>query len=355
MLKVWRKNPDLLLSKFSLDKSLEENIRYYKLWYYLTNKTYSYSSYGNLDKRSLDKNIKFLKDIYIKYEFLKSSTEYRESWCKMGLTFRNKTFYLGFHIPVSYIKNLDYPEDEPILVTDLFLFLDGYNMYGARTTRDIIHNFIHPHIGDSMCLGYSDLSATINHLGSNEYKPLDADLFWINLENHISHKTGDKRTHIFDISVLKKESTNNKIINYTQVESIIKNNINSILPFLDINVSKEQLSISIDNDKIIALLIDDFSYVEELPKNLAREAGAYEKFHFNGKYYSHIFYKNLYNKVNGNKKLYSNINEYLKSAINSLINLDLNKIYDDYKKITASSSDTGESVEPNQIFELQVS
>lgn len=353
MLRVWKKNPDLLLSKFSLDKSLEENIRYYKLYTYFTNGIFNYNTFRNLNKQTLNANISKLKDIYIKWNFLKNSPEYKESWCKMGLVFRNKYFYLGFYIPVSYIKNLDYPKDEPILVTDLFLFMDGYNMLGERTTRDIIHDFVHPHIGNSMCLGYSDLSATMNHLASGEYKEIDADLFWVNLENHISHKTGDKGAHIFDISKLKQKSINNKRISIETTKQIVKDNIETILPYIDINVSKEELSLSINYDEIINILNKDFTYAEDLPKNYVNHITT--KFTFNGKNYTHILHKNLYNKTDSNRKLYSNINENLKSAINSLIPLNLTEIYDNYKEITASSSDTGASVEPNQVLELQMS
>jgi len=365
-IKGFLRRPRSLKPIFSLDVDVDEYTKQYNKWkiyeYYslsftnLNDKingrgTNFFTNLSNFNKNSLDHT---QLSLIQKYRKLKASELYDESVCKIGLVTVSGNYYLGFHFPKIMLQEVNTGRN-PIELRDIYFYVDTSYLRGFRTTVDINNpKFIHPHVsGDfnTFCMGSSPLSMSLNtlHYDHDTFDENDADIFWVNFYRTVSQKT-EHGDHYYALDNLNK----GKSLSQVEFEYIIFNNeelLNNIHKYISISVLKTEIKMTINKSELkkdyFELFSEDTTVKEDRLENLSIPV-IFDNKHI--KYKKHtIIYKNP-------RVLYVNIDDWLEYFMNNYAKEELiNKVYDDYKKKSKESNNSGEqSVGENQVFQFQV-
>jgi hypothetical protein len=360
------RRPRALKPIFSLDVDVDEYTKQYNKW-----KLYDYYSggYSNLNEKINGRDTSFFIDLnnfnknaldhtqlslIQKYKKLKASELYDESVCKIGLITVSGNYYLGFYFPKIMLQEVNTGRN-PIELRDMYFYIDSSFLKGFRTTVDINNpKFIHPHLSSdfsSFCMGASPLSMSLTnlHYDHDTFDENDADIFWVNFYRTVSQKT-EHGDHYYALDKLNK----GKNLSKSEFQSIIFNNeelLNNIHKYISISVLKNEVKLNLNSSDLkkdyFHLFSEDTTVKEDRLENLSSHV-MFDCRHIKHKKYTTI-YKN-------SRVLYTDIDDWLQYFMNIYAKEDLiNKIYDDYKKKSKESNNSGEqSVGENQVFQFQV-
>jgi len=366
------RRPQLLQPRFSLDTDLQEykkSIKRHNLYQYLS----QYYAHGGIIKEIYsNRHGNFFLDIYnsVKhssytnnshvrilkmYNILKQSEMYDESICKIGLvTINVHEQYLCIHFPVIFLQEVN-SNREPIELRDLYFYISNSSLYVFRTTLDIINkDFIHPHVNSnfgSFCTGDSPIKMSLNNLHYNidSITKDDADIFWVNLYRTITQKT-EHGDHYYALSKL------NQGVNFSYTEFLDKvyNNdefLDKVINYISVTMSNEAIEVSFDKD---ALKKDFFELLSTESSEQAKEEAPLER----SAMFNNIALKKkkfipLYKRP---RTMIKNIDSLLDQFLMDCVPTSfINNTYDDYKKTTEESNNSGEqSTGQNQVFEFQM-
>jgi hypothetical protein len=366
------RRPQLLQPKFTLDTDLEEykkSIKKHNLYQFVA-QYYIHSGIINeinnsrhtnffLDIHNSVKNSGYTNSTHVKilkmYNILKKSEMYDESVCKMGLVSVNAhEQYLGIHFPVIFLQEVN-TDREPIELRDLYFYITNSSLHVFRTTLDVVNkDFIHPHVSGNFgnfCTGDSPLKMSLNNLHYNidAIAQDDADIFWVNLYRTITQKTeiGD---HYYALSRLNQGIT----FTYTELLDRVYNDeefLTKVTNYISVTMSNEAIEVSFDKDALkkdfFKLFSTESSEQEKKEENLERNVK------FNNIALKKKKYIPLYKR---SRTMIKNIDSLLDQLLMDCVPTSfINNTYDDYKKTTEESNNSGEqSTGQNQVFEFQM-
>jgi len=365
------RRPQTLQPKFSLETDLQEYkkaIKRHKLYEFVS----QYYRHRGIIDQIHDRDINFYWHIHCSvknsgytnsdhvkilkaYNILKQSEMYDESICKMGLvTIDSHREYLGIHFPVIFLQEVN-TDREAIELRDLYFYLDSSSLRLFRTTLDVVNkDFIHPHVSNNFsgfCTGESPLKMSLNNLNYSidNFTQDDADIFWVNLYRTITQKTeyGD---HYYALDKL------NQGINMGYSEFLDKvypdeEFINKITDYISITMSNEAIEVSFNKD---ALKKDFFNLLSVESTEHKKQEEPLEK---------HVTFNNISLKKKKLIPLYKrprtmikNVDQLLDQFLMDCVPTSfINNVYDDYKKTTEESNNSGEqSTGQNHVFEFQM-
>jgi hypothetical protein len=365
------RRPQLLQPKFTLDTDLQEYkkaLKRYKLYQDLSQ---YYTHGGIINEIHTQRYPTFFQQIYngIKnsghtnsihvrilkiYNILKQSEMYDESVCKMGLVNLNQNDYLGIHFPVIFLQEVNTGR-EAIELRDLYFYLDSSYLRLFRTTLDVVNkDFIHPHVSGNFgnfCTGDSPLKMSLNNLHYNidALTQDDADIFWVNLYRTITQKTeiGD---HYYALDKLNQGIS----MSYNEFLHIVyadKEFINKITDYISVTMSNEIIKVDFDKD---ALKKDFFNLLSIESSEQKKQEESLEKY---------VIFNNITLKKKKLIPIYKrprtmikNVDQLLDQFLMDCVPTSfINNVYDDYKKTTEESNNSGEqSTGQNQVFEFQM-
>ncbi len=364
--------PQLLQPKFSLDTDLQEykkSIKRHKLYEFVA-QYYSYNGiikeiHSNrhdnffLDIHNAVKHSGYTNSTHVKilkmYNILKQSEMYDESVCKMGLVSVNAhEQYLGIHFPVIFLQEVN-SNREPIEIRDIYFYITNSSLHVFRTTLDVVNkDFIHPHVSGnfgSFCTGDSPLKMSLNNLHYNidSITQDDADIFWVNLYRTITQKTevGD---HYYALSRLNQGIT----LAYTEFLDRVYNDeefLSKVTNYISVTMSNEAIEVSFDKD---ALKKDFFQLFSTESSEQAKEEAPLERaVTFNNIALKKKKFIPLYKRP---RTMIKNVDQLLDQLLMDCVPTSfINNVYDDYKKTTEESNNSGEqSTGQNQVFEFQM-
>jgi len=366
------RRPQLLQPKFSLDTDLQEykkSIKRHKLYEFVA-QYYSYNGiikeiHSNrhdnffLDIHNAVKHSGYTNSTHVKilkmYNILKQSEMYDESVCKMGLVSVNAhEQYLGIHFPVIFLQEVN-SNREPIEIRDIYFYITNSSLHVFRTTLDVVNkDFIHPHVSGnfgSFCTGDSPLKMSLNNLHYNidSITQDDADIFWVNLYRTITQKTevGD---HYYALSRLNQGIT----LAYTEFLDRVYNDeefLSKVTNYISVTMSNEAIEVSFDKD---ALKKDFFQLFSTESSEQAKEEAPLERaVTFNNIALKKKKFIPLYKRP---RTMIKNVDQLLDQLLMDCVPTSfINNVYDDYKKTTEESNNSGEqSTGQNQVFEFQM-
>jgi len=366
------RRPQLLQPKFTLDTDLEEyknSIKKHKLYecvaqYYIYDgiiKEIHNSRHTNffLDIYNAVKHSGYTNSTHVKilkmYNILKKSEMYDESVCKMGLVSVNSyEQYLGIHFPVIFLQEVN-SNREPIEIRDIYFYITNSSLHVFRTTLDVVNkDFIHPHVSGnfgSFCTGDSPLKMSLNNLNYNidAITQDDADIFWVNLYRTITQKTeiGD---HYYALSRLDQGVT----LAYTEFLDKVYNDdefLTKVTNYISVTMSNEVIEVSFDKN---ALKKDFFQLLSTESSEQRKQEDPLERnVTFNNIALKKKKYIPLYKRP---RTMIKNIDSLLDQFLMDCVPTSfINNTYDDYKKTTEESNNSGEqSTGQNQVFEFQM-
>ncbi len=366
------RRPQLLQPNFTLETDLQEYkkaLKRHKLYEFVS----QYYVHGGIIKEIHNgRHANFFLDIhnFVKisgytnsshvkilkmYNILKQSEMYDESVCKMGLvTTENNNQYLGIHFPVIFLQEVN-SDREPIEIRDIYFYISNSSLYVFRTTLDVINkDFIHPHVSSnfgSFCTGSSPIKMSLDNLHYNPdtFNADDADIFWVNLYRTITQKTeiGD---HYYALDKLNQGIN----FSYNDFQDIVYKNdefLNKVTNYISVTMSNEAIEVSFDKD---ALKKDFFELFSTESSEQKKEESLLEKtVKFNNIALKKKKYISLYKRP---RTMIKNIDSLLDQLLMDCVPTSfINNTYDDYKKTTEESNNSGEqSTGQNQVLEFQV-
>jgi len=372
-IKGFLRRPQILLPKLSLDTDIEDYkkaLRRYNLYKYVS----QYTSHNGIIKDIANhRNGNFYFDInqivksqsfhytngnHLKilktYNILKESEMYDENVCKMGLLDMHGDFHLGIYFPVIFLQEVN-TDREPIEIRDIYFYLNGSSLYAFRTTMDVINmDFIHPHVNSNFsnfCLGNSPLKMSLDNLKYNidTFTPDDADIFWVNLYRTVTQKTeiGD---HYYALDRLNQGAT----ISYQDFQDRVYNDddfMSKVTNYISIGIASEAIEVNFNKDSLKKDFFHLFSNESVEQKGSEEPLG--RAVSFNGTPLKKKKYISLYKRPRTMiKNIDGLLDQFLKDCVPTSF---INNVYDDYKKTTEESNNSGEqSTGQNQVFEFQM-
>ena len=364
------RRPQLLQPKFTLDIDLEEykkSIKRHKLYEFVSQYYRHRGIIDQIHNRDINfywhihcsiKNTGYTNSSHVKilkmYNILKQSEMYDESICKMGLVTTENSYYLGIHFPVIFLQEVN-TDREPIEIRDIYFYLNSSSLYVFRTTLDVINkDFIHPHVSGnfgSFCTGSSPIRMSLDnlHYNTDNVTADDADIFWVNLYRTITQKTeiGD---HYYALDKLNQGIN----FSYDDFQNIVYKNedfMSKVTNYISINMSNEAIEASFDKD---ALKKDFFQLFSTESSEQAKQEESLEKnIKFNNIALKKKKYIPLYKRP---RTMIKNIDSLLDQLLMDCVPTSfINNVYDDYKKTTEESNNSGEqSTGQNHVFEFQM-
>jgi len=365
------RRPQLLRPKFSLDTDLQEYkkaLKRYKLYQDLSQ---YYTHGGIINEIHTQRYPNFFQEIYngIKnsghtnsnhvkilktYNILKQSEMYDESVCKMGLVNINQNDYLGIYFPVIFLQEVNTGR-KPIELRDLYFYLESSSLRLFRTTLDVVNKeFIHPHVSSnfsSFCTGDSPLKMSLNNLNYSidNFTQDDADIFWVNLYRTITQKT-EHGDHYYALDRLNQGIN----MGYNEFLCIVyddKEFINKISEYISVTMSNEAIEVNFNKD---TLKKDFFHLLSVESSEQKKQEEPLER---------HVTFNNITLKKKKLIPIYKRPRTMIKNVdhlldqflIDCVPTSFINNVYDDYKKTTEESNNSGEqSTGQNQVLEFQV-